>query len=98
MNGDASMNDEPGAQDNLLVIDPNDDRWKEQVGDWKDGETYKFREVEVEQMSPGRYKVLNAEAAQAPEEETPAEDQGEGAGAETEESAYPNPAVAKMMK
>lgn len=106
------MQDQAGAADNRLSINPNDDRWADVLAAWKDGQTYSVQ-LDISQVSPGEFEVTGlqeaggGEAEAGAEAETPAETtaeggveesgQGGGAGA-MEESGYPNPAVRKMMK
>lgn len=66
------MEGESGALDNVLTLNPNDNRWPE-VLEWKDDATYAFKNVRVRQVSPGQFEVLSAEVEK--EMETPAEDQ-----------------------
>jgi hypothetical protein len=52
------QSDEPGAYDNRLSLDPNDDRWPF-VLDWEDGEEYTVT-LRIRQISPGEFEVLSA--------------------------------------
>jgi hypothetical protein len=95
------MDSEPGASDNRLSLTPSEFG----VEDWEDGKEYVFSKVRVRQVSSGEFEVLEATPEGAPKEETQeanpgdsestAEDMG---GMGEVESAYPNPAVARMMK
>jgi len=51
--------DEPGAYDNRLSLDPHDERWPF-VLQWEDGEEYTLS-IRVRQISPGEFEVLGAE-------------------------------------
>ncbi len=102
--------DEMGAGDNMLMLNPNDPQWKDAVNSWADGKTYTFNNVRVEQVSPGQYKVLSAEAGEA--SEPPHDESGEqgesgaqekgGSGSATNatgsNSYSDNPAVSRMME
>lgn len=70
---------EAGAQDNLLSLNPNDEKWKDTVSAWEDGKEYKGVIVDLRQISPGEFEVTKLEApGGAVEDETPAEDAGGG--------------------
>lgn len=94
-----SAQDEAGASDNVLTLNPNDPQWKDALSNLKDGEETSFT-IRVRQESPGKFFVLSGECSGC-------EDKGEGETteaepAETEEpsetpSKYPNPAVRGMM-
>jgi hypothetical protein len=85
--------DEPGSVENRLSLDPNNDSWKDTVGEWEDGKTYSLT-VKVTQISPGEFEVLEA---------TPEAEPNDNAGEEQTEPApsksggYPNPAVENLM-
>jgi hypothetical protein len=68
--------DEPGADDNRLSLDPSK---FEAINDWEDGETYTFT-VTARQVAPGEFIVENVEPHD--EEETP---KGEGTEGRTDE-------------
>ena len=95
--------DEAGATDNRLSLDPNDPQWKEAMDSWEDGGTYTLKEVQVRQVSPGEFQVLGAEVG-----ETGMEEEGQQEAPEPEESpttglmgkaapGSPNPAVNRLM-
>lgn len=91
--------DQAGAVDNRLSLTVAD---HPEIAEWEDGQTYVFREVRVQQISPGEFEVL----------ETGAGEPAEGAEPETPEAELPeeettttpsasrmrgNPAIAKLM-
>lgn len=59
--------EEPGALDNRLSLDPNDDRWSSTVSEWKDDGEYTVT-LNVRQVSAGEYEVVDMESAEAVEE------------------------------
>jgi hypothetical protein len=69
--GAAQVKD-PGAEDNLLSLDPNDPNWAEEIAEWEDGQEYDL-DVKVRQISPGQFEVLQA----VPKSESPAEEENE---------------------
>lgn len=85
---------EAGAIENRLSLNPNDPQ-NSAVKDWQDGQRYNVS-GEVEQISPGEFKVLSitgersAESPPVPpeEEEMPPSSGGD---------RYPNPAVSRLM-
>jgi hypothetical protein len=103
--GGASMGpkgDEPGQEDNRLSLDPNDPRWKKLLDDWSDGESYSVN-VQIEQISPGEFRITALKEAAAPEtDEAPAAEGGTpGAEDDDTDDTSPmkssNPAVQGMM-
>lgn len=99
MNGSTSnvLQDEAGASDNRLELNPNE----EAVKDMKNGETRRLS-MDVTQVESGSYTCAEIEKCGAEEEkeEPGTEVQPEAEPNEVDkESAdeYPNPAVAKMM-
>lgn len=95
--------DEAGATDNRLSLDPNDPRWKEAMDKWEDGGDYWLERVGVHQVSPGEFTVTDAKVG-----ETGTEEEGQQETPEPEESpttglmgkaapGSPNPAVNRMM-
>lgn len=94
--------DEAGATDNVLNLNPNDPKWQGIVDTWEDGKEYVFANVRVRQESPGRFVVLSAEAEETEEEEEsePGETGAMGEASDVGErvsESYANPAVAKLM-
>lgn len=94
--------DDPGAADNLLVLNPADDRWKDSVGEWKDGATYTGM-VTLRQLEPGKFEVLNFHEEEG--HEGGGEDgeggminEPQGANAEAKGKGDYSPAVASMME
>jgi hypothetical protein len=96
---------EPGASDNRLSLDPNDEAFGF-TKDWEDGNNYRLT-VEVTQVSPGEFEVTGASEAPKEEGEEAMPDK-EGAMGEAGESpeldrsttggdGYRNPAIAKIM-
>lgn len=95
--GPASMGGESGALDNVLTLNPNDERWPA-VLQWKDDQTYTFTNVKVRQVSPGQFEVISAETG--PEEnEGAAEDQAaeRASSKQPPTGSYPNPGVEKLQ-
>lgn len=94
-----TVNDEIGASDNRLEIDPTDDKFAV-VKDWQDGQTYRGVQVDLQQVSPGQFRVLamsgGTPEGQATDESEPTEETAPGAEA-AETGGSMNPAVAKMM-
>ena len=106
MNGDSpyrmgNMSDsmgtgEAGAVENKLVLNPNDPKWKDTVGQWKDGEEYTLTNVRVRQVSAGEFEVLSADA-QGGEQKPDVESEANERGAEKSENPeYDNPAVENL--
>lgn len=95
-----ALQDEAGATDNQLQLDPNDPRWKSAVGNWEDGKTYEFSSLKVRQISPGVFEVTDAvpgaESEGTQEDTTDASESAEPS--EPSDSGYQNPAVAGMMR
>lgn len=103
-----TASDEVGATDNRLALNPNEFLDGE-MADWEDGKDYVLTGVRVRQVSPGEFTVTGIEsgtlatASETAEEPAGAEEAGGAAETAGEaeaapESAYPNPAVAKMMR
>lgn len=72
------VDDEPGAQDNRLSLDPNDPKFAF-AADWQDGQEYNVN-LKVRQISPGELEVIEGtegEPVEGADTETPAEDQAE---------------------
>jgi hypothetical protein len=87
--------DEPGAVDNRLSLNPNDELWADKIKDWEDGEKYPLSalgNVQLLQISPGEFEIVKGDEAEPAEESAPAAETTEAAPA-----AYDNPAIAKMM-
>lgn len=104
MDTGTTSQDNPGAVDNTLTIDPSDDRWADPVSKWKDGQTYTLEHVTIRQIEPGKFEVMSLEAEsegdKANDQESSAEDVGEQQGANAEAKGrgeYPNDSVAKLM-
>ena len=94
--------DEAGAADNVLNLNPNDPQWQSVVDTWEDGKEYVFEKVRVRQESPGRFVVLSAEpeASEAEGEAEPGETGAMGEASDVGERAsegYANPAVSRLM-
>jgi hypothetical protein len=87
---------EAGAVENKITLNPNDPRWKDTVGEWKDGEEYSFEHVKVRQISAGEFEVLSADVEggeQKPDVETEA---SQRASEKSENPEYDNPAVENL--
>lgn len=95
--------DEAGSNDNVLNLNPNDPQWQSVVDKWEDGKEYTFKNVRVQQESPGRFIVLSAEPEESSsesEEEAPGETGAMGEASDVGERAsegYANPAVSRLM-
>jgi hypothetical protein len=92
--------DEAGATDNVLNLNPNDPQWQSVVDAWEDGGEYVFAKVRVRQESPGRFIVLSAEPEGAEAEAEPGETGAMGEASDVGERAsegYANPAVSRLM-
>ena len=50
------MEEEPGAQDNRLSLDPNDPKFAF-AADWEDGKEYNVN-LKVRQISPGEFETI----------------------------------------
>lgn len=93
---------EPGAVDNLLTIDPSDDRWKETIEKWEDGATYPIKGGSIRQIAPGKFEILALDLGG--EAETGSDGEGgminepQGANAEAKGKGEYSPAVASMME
>lgn len=94
--GPKSMEGESGAIDNLLTLNPNDERWPA-VLNWKDDATYTFSNVKVRQVSPGQFEVISAEVSDNPEMPIENETAQRAADKTPPESSYTNPAVEKLQ-
>ncbi len=97
-----SAQDEAGANDNVLNLNPNDPQWQSVVDKWEDGKEYTFKNVRVQQESPGKFIVLSADPEEAaPETEAePGETGLMGEASDVGERAsegYANPAVSRLM-
>lgn len=91
------MQDEVGATDNRLSLNPNQ---FEGMKDWTDGEEYTMT-VKVRQVAAGEFQVLDAQPQPAEENPEPGtEQQPEAEPTENEKEAGgppSNPAVRSMM-
>lgn len=93
--GPVDTNDEAGAQDNLLSVNPNDPKWKDSVGAWEDDKEYAITGT-VRQISPGEFEVIELDGKPVEAEaETPAEDAGGGADEGAADQAPPEPPMSK---
>lgn len=95
-----AANQEAGAKDNLLELNPNDENFAF-AQDWEDGKTYVIHELRVTQVSPGKFTPVSAEGGEEASEESGempmgGEEMGEGMMGGGKE--YPNPAVANLAK
>lgn len=87
------MQDEAGASDNRLSIDPS--AFNGVAKDWEDGKTYDVT-LKVTQVSPGEFTVDDLQASAAEESGESNTDQTASDTGEAE--AYPaNRAVSKLM-
>lgn len=63
---------------NVLSLDPNDDRWSGPLQSWQDGAEYDVT-LKIRQLSPGEFEVIkltpSAATEPAPEESVPMEDE-----------------------
>jgi hypothetical protein len=101
----ALTQNEPGASDNRLTLDPNDTAF-DFTKEWSDGEDYVLKNVRVRQLSSGEFEVLSAEEGDDAEDKTPAGRRGAmGESGEATEmgtsneggDGMRNPAIAKIM-
>lgn len=94
-----SATQEPGAQDNRFVCNPNDPNF-EPMKELEDGKQYRICMLAT-QSSAGELVVDSVESAEPPgegEDEGMMEDDTEETGAMGRaKGGYPNPAVAKMV-
>jgi hypothetical protein len=110
MNGDApgyrtgNISDaanEAGASDNNLNLNVGDDRWKDILAEWQDGQTYDIKGGKIQQVTPGKFRVLELDLGQAgTNEETEANEAGKRAAEKDEAEGtreYSNPAVENLM-
>jgi hypothetical protein len=49
-----------GEVENRLSLNPNDERWADELLGWEDGAEYVLANVRVIQISPGEFEVLDA--------------------------------------
>jgi hypothetical protein len=97
--GDMMTDNEPGAVDNRLSLDPNNPSWSDAIANWEDGKEYSV-EVRLRQMSPGEFEVLEFTADSGEEEPsgTESEELSKGAtGGGGSNPAVKNPAVAALI-
>lgn len=93
--------DEPGAVENRLSLDPNDERWPA-IADWEDGKEYTFTNVKVRQISAGEFEVTAAKAgasSDAAPDQAAADDGGEAAAESApppRKGKYSNPAIENL--
>lgn len=104
-NYSAVTQNEPGASDNRLSLDPNDPTF-DFTKDWEDGEIHVLTNVRVTQISPGEFEVMGAEAGEEDAEGAPeeakgamgvAQDEGEPETEPTGGTGTRNPVLAKLM-
>lgn len=106
MNGIAQDEEEPGTENNLLNVDPNDAKFGDVVRDWRDGNYYRMTVV-AQQISPGVFRVFDipsGEQTEATDANRPADapdaaevaDEAKGQSAENS-AGYPNPAIDRML-
>lgn len=93
-----ATDDEPGAVDNRLTVDINNEMFDGLgMDEWQNGETYTIPAGEMRQVAPGEFEIISveksAEAEPEPESEGP-----DDVGAMDEKAMPKNPAVRKMMR
>lgn len=96
MNGEP-MSDEAGAAEDRLSLTPSKYPFTES---WKDGQTYTIT-VEVQQISPGEFQIMDAKSpgAATPEEPgTQVQPEAEENNEAEAPAGPPNPAVRGMMQ
>lgn len=89
---------EAGAQDNLLSVNPNDPEWKDELATWKDDTEYPIPTGTMRQISPGEFAIVKAKFKAAPVEEAEAETPAEDAGGGVDEGAAEQPPEPPMSK
>lgn len=53
---------------NSLSVDPNDERWKDKIADWEDGQEYDVT-LHVTQTAAGEFDVTALDETETPAEE-----------------------------
>ena len=99
MNGEdqTAATEEPGAQDNLLSLDPNDPKF-EFAADWQDGEEYNIKNLRVRQISPGQFEPVSGEAGEPVNDaESTDEDTAETGAAAAPGANGRNPAIREAI-
>lgn len=99
----AETDGEPGAVSNRLSLDVSDPKFTF-AQNWEDGKTYRLASVEIRQVSPGEFEVMEAteggEAEGAGDADSGVAEAGEAetGGMGNQGQAYPNPAIDRMAR
>jgi hypothetical protein len=72
----AADNEEAGATDNQLLLDPNDKRWQKKLAGCSEGDSMTM-DIECRMTSPGRFVVTAINECMNENSEAEADDEGE---------------------